>query len=363
MTRAPLLLPLLLLAACGTDAPRADQPTAQPREKTVKLMPFAWPPDQAPLATRGGTSVGEPVTLAAEPSPAWTALQATPPGIERDRAAIRALAGEYRITFDFQETIALRPKQPLTAPYHSWATERIFVIADTPARITLQHQLVMRFAAHPGQAMVVKHWRQDWTWQDGDLLRYQGLGVWRREQREAAEVAGCWSQAVYGVGDEPRYETVGRWRHDGQSSEWISDRHLRPLPRREYSVRKDYHALDGSHRIVITPGGWVLWQENRKLPLAAPGQPAADGPLAIEIGCERYERLAGFDWQPGIDEWKAQEAAWVQLRAAWDERLAAPETRLGEEQKIGAEILGEVSDGDVPGALNALHETPSATKQ
>ncbi len=347
----PLLAVVILLAGCAGSAQRTDAEAA-PAAKTQSIRPFAWPPDQAPLPVRGGSSTGATVTRAPEPSPAWTALQAAPQGLERDRAAIRAMVGDYRVTFDFQEIVACHPDQPLTAPYHSWATERIFILEDQPTRIVLQHQLVMRFAGKSDEVSVIKHWRQDWTWQDGDLLRYQGLGVWRHERVDAATVAGCWTQTIYGVGDEPRFASFGRWQHSGADSEWLSDRHWRPLPRREYSVRSDYQALDGTDRIVITAGGWVLFQENRKLPVSTPGTAVPAGPLALEIGCERYERITGFDWSPGIAEWNEQAAAWAQVRDAWTKRLAAPETRLDEEQKVGAGLLDRIDDKDLAGALS-----------
>nr|MBA3937151.1 hypothetical protein [Planctomycetota bacterium] len=302
--RTPAVLAaLILLTACG--------------ERPVPIArPFAWPLEQTPLATRGGTTTAAALTMAPSPSVAWSALQAAAPGIARDRAAIRAMAGEFRTCFDFQETIGHHPGYLLSAPYHSFATERVFIIEDTAERIVLQHQLVMRFAGSP-EVAVIKHWRQAWTWQDGDLLRYRGFATWEHELMPAARVTGCWTQTVSGVGDEPRYATVGRWRHEGTLSEWESDRTWRPLPRREVSVRKDYQALDGSHRITITPDGWVLWQDNRKLTLSAAGTPGPQGWLASEIGLERYQRISGFDWQPGEDAWKSEAPLWEQVRAAW----------------------------------------------
>jgi hypothetical protein len=350
MTRTwfPLLSCTLLLAACSDRAPESGTPaaiTADDRSVKVVARPFAWPLEQKPLATRGGTSTGAPVTLAPSPSPVWTDLVAMPGGIERDRAAIKAMAGEYRTVFDFQETVPLRPGYQLSAPYFSWATERIQVIEDTPTRIVLQHQLVMRFAGHD-EAMVVKHWRQDWTWQDSDLLRYRGRATWRHEKLTPEEAAGCWSQAVYGVGDEPRYETFGRWSHDGEMSAWTSDRHWRPRPRREKTVRQDYDVLDGVHRITITPDGWVLWQDNRKLKLAEDGTPMRDGLIAAEIGLERYQRLDGFDWQPGIDLWEQEKAEWAAVRDTWSDVLASENVRLSGEETVGVALLEAVAGAD-----------------
>ena len=40
-----------------------------------------------------------------------------------DRAAILAMAGEFRVTFQFQETVAVAPGYELHEPYRSGATE------------------------------------------------------------------------------------------------------------------------------------------------------------------------------------------------------------------------------------------------
>jgi hypothetical protein len=367
-TFLPLLSCSLALVACTartTDqaATPASQPTAPEapakaasatppatpakKDKDAKILsrPFAWPLEQAFLATRGGTSTGAPVTLSPAPSAPWKELAGVPLGIERDRAAIKAMAGEYRTSFDFQETIPLRPGYQLSAPYFSWATERIAVIEDTPTRIVLQHQLVMRFAGQE-EAAVVKHWRQDWTWQDSDLLRYRGRAKWRHERVDPNEAAGTWSQAVYGVGDEPRYETFGRWSHDGEISSWTSDRHWRPRPRREKTVRQDYDVLEGVHRITITPDGWVLWQDNRKLKLAEDGTVPLDGYLASEIGLERYQRLDAFDWKPGIDLWEQEKAEWAVVRETWHEVLAADNVHLSGEETVGVALLEAVGGED-----------------
>jgi hypothetical protein len=119
---------------------------------------------------RGGTTRGAPVELDDTVPAAYHDIQA--PGLdkrERDARAIRALAGDYRATFEFIETAALAPGIERDArPYRSWATERVFVIADTPTEIELQHIMVMRFVDDEGaisDPMVMKHWRQRWQWQ------------------------------------------------------------------------------------------------------------------------------------------------------------------------------------------------------
>src|SRR6185369_1044668 len=65
---------------------------------------FAWPLGEKALKPRGGTTHGTPVALESAPGEAWRRLQE--PGLaplERDRRAILAMAGPYRVSFDFLE--------------------------------------------------------------------------------------------------------------------------------------------------------------------------------------------------------------------------------------------------------------------
>jgi hypothetical protein len=86
------------------------------------------------------------------------------------------------------------------------------------------------------------------------------------------------------VDDSPRYAARGRWQHAAGVSTWISDETWRPLPRREFSVRKDYDVLVGTNRHTITPTGWVQEENNVKLALdvqvqdGAPWERAAGEP-------------------------------------------------------------------------------------
>ena len=110
------------------------------------------------------------------------------------------------------------------------------------------------------------------------------------------DARGAWSQTVYEVDDASRYAGIGRWTHaDGEDS-WESDRTLRPLPRREYTKRSDYQALDVVNRHALTPAGWVHEQDNTKLVIDADGRMHA---LAHERGINSYTRIADYDFAAG----------------------------------------------------------------
>jgi hypothetical protein len=260
--------------------------------------------------------------LATEPSAAWLAVRE--PGInkfERDRRAILAMAGGYRTSFDFLETVGFTPAFTPSRPYQSWGTEFIYVVEDSGTLIRLQHLMVMFVTDREGKVQgpfVQKHWRQDWRYEDTDLHVFVGRNRWERRERTAEQARGRWSQAVFQVDDSPRYEALGEWVHQGSYSSWTSERTARPLPRREGSVRSDYQILEGTNRHTLTPTGWVQEEENLKLVLDAEGRPDATVPyLAREIGVARYEHVMGFDFSAGDRYWQRSSVFWRDVRAAW----------------------------------------------
>ncbi len=163
-----------------------------------------------------------------------------------------------------------------------------------------------------------KHWRQDWVYEDISLHAFSGHDSWTEQHHSPSDVAGRWSQAVYQVDDSPRYEALGDWVHRGNYSAWTSDETWRPLPRRESSVRDDYHVLIGTNRHTITPTGWVHEEENLKVVLDASGAVAADQAiLSRELGVNRYEQVVDFDFSARDDYWEATAVFWADVREEW----------------------------------------------
>ncbi len=296
---------LIALALASAAAHAADQ------------FIFAWPLEEKALKPRGATTRGAPVTLDAAPSESWKKLRE--PGltdVERDRRAILAMAGPYRVSFDFLEVVRYDPSLNQDAPYQSWGTEYVFVSEDRPELIALQHVLVMRMRLEDGKTsepMVVRHWRQEWRYQPEFLLAYEGAQTWARQAVPAEARRGAWSQSVLQVDDSPRYAAVGRWQHAGGVSTWISQETWRPLPRREFSVRKDYDVLVGTNRHTITQDGWL--QEENNLKLALQGQRY----LAREYGVARYQRIRNYDFTAGEKYYTRTEPFWAEVRSAWQD--------------------------------------------
>lgn len=319
------LLPVLcclaaILGSTTTRAYEAGDGTADARDKQARQYTFAWPYVEGDsMAPRGGTTRGAAVDLVEEPGEAWRRLRET--GLssrERDRRAILAMAGPYRTSFDFIETVGFVEGYTPSRPYQSWGTEYIYVVADEPEFISLQHILVMQMIDEEGRAaepVVVKHWRQDWRYEHRDLHTYRGDRTWRRERPGRGETRGRWTQAVFQVDDTPRYQAAGEWEHYANYSSWHSNETWRPLPRREFSVRDDYQVLIGTNRHTITPTGWVQEEENLKVVLDAKGE--RERVLAREAGLARYERIENFDWSAGDAYWARTGPFWAVVREAW----------------------------------------------
>ncbi len=290
-------------------------------ESTQTAYVFSWGSLPSDIADpRGGMTTGTPVTFVEPRSLPLESIKQADSAFQKDRAAILSLAGDYKASFHFLETMGLFPEHEPVRPYHSWATERVHVLEDNGDFISLQHTIVMYFQQEDGSVMgpmVMKHWRQDWTYEDTDLHTFRGSGSWERDTQSHESVKGAWSQSVWQVDDSPRYEALGKWEHDGNRSAWTGENSWRPLPRREYSARDDYGVMEGFHRIVITPTGWVHEQNNWK---RVSGN--SDEYRAHELGIDRYELISSPSLEAANAYWEKTGPYWAAVREAWKDVYA-----------------------------------------
>lgn len=319
-----MMLSRFVLIACTlvTGVAQADDYSASDSGNTPRYT-FSWPVGEGALKPRGGTTQGAPVTLDTNESPAWIGLrQKDISSFERDRRAILAMSGEYRVTFDFLEVASFVPPQERTAPYQSWGTEKIYVDRDTGSYISLVHILEMHMIDKKGvvsEPMVTKHWRQDWAYQPKSIVEYQGRDRWERRPLRAKQVRGAWSQTVYQVDESPRYASIGRWEHTGSFSTWLSADTWRPLPRREWSVRDDYHALIGTNRHTIHATGWTQEENNLKAVLTADRMLDPSRPfVAREYGMARYQRLEQGEFAAADRYYERTKMFWDAVRERWN---------------------------------------------
>jgi hypothetical protein len=182
------------------------------------------------------------------------------------------------------------------------------VIEDTGRKIVLQHILV---GEQGGKAMVVKHWRQDWTYEPAEVLVYKGPDQWVLETVPAKMRKGRWSQTVWQTDDSPRYGGWGEFSNEGGVTRWRSNWTLRPLARRDAVRKPVYDRYLAINRHQPTPMGWIHWQDNMKM--------AGDKAIVQEAGLNSYVKFDGFNAARADSYWAATSDYWAVVRAAWDE--------------------------------------------
>ena len=270
------------------------------------------------------------------------ALAAPSSSLSRDRAAILGMAGKFEVKFNFTETVALAPDYELKKPYTSKAHELVKVVEDTGKSITLQHLLVVDAEFGPA---VIKHWGQVWKYEDTKSLNYEGKMTWMPVRHSEVETKGTWTQFVTQIDDSPRYKAQGAWSHEGGSSVWTSRVSTRPLPRRDYTKRKDYDLLVVVNHHIITPDGWVHQQDNRKL-VSREGKNQF---LCVEAGLNTYKRISDETSKEGFEiaekMWEESKSFWKVARHEWL-KIADTQTKpIHYAQKVeGKRLMSEMRD-------------------
>ena len=236
---------------------------------------------------------------------------------EQDKAAIIKMQGCYNVTFSFAETFSPNKNYEYhnDRKYES-AIEYVAVVENSENKIVLQHLLVVN------DTMVIKHWRQDWLYENTELLVYDRKEgqkeIWNNISISKEKAKGTWTQKVFQVDDSPRYEGYGTWVHVDGRSFWESKADA-PLPRREHTKRDDYNVTGRfSHIELFDDGGWVLEQDNDKI-LREAGK--KDVLIAQEKGIERFW-TGNFNCKSPIEYWEKQQEFWKIAREVWTEKLA-----------------------------------------
>ena len=230
---------------------------------------------------------------------------------QRDREAILAMQGEYAVTFDFTETVAIEPGYELAEPKLTPAREVVVVVEDTGDFIMLQHLLIVGEESNP---FIVKHWRQDWRYEPETMLAFQGHDEWAVEAVAPADRAGAWSQTVYQVDDSPRYAAVAEWEHGIDASTWEPPVSWRPLPRRDDTTRDDYDTIAAVNRHTVTQWGWIHEQDNSKIAL----RNGVEREIVREVGVNTYTRTELASAQAAHDYWDATADYWERVRGYFD---------------------------------------------
>ncbi|MEO8534163.1 MAG: DUF6607 family protein [Flavobacterium sp.] len=229
---------------------------------------------------------------------------------QQDIKSIKSMCGCYEVKFNFTETFKY-PKDSLTykpsETKHESALEWVELLEDTPNKIVMQHLLIV------SDDMIIKHWRQDWLYENTDLYSFDKSNFWKYKKLDKKAVKGQWTQKVFQVDDSPRYEGSSTWVHVDGENYWsnVADA---PLPRREQTKRNDYNVLKRRNIHEITATGWNHEQDNQKLVRDDAGK---DYLLAEEKGMDIYTKVADSKCIAGQKWWAANNALWKNVRDKW----------------------------------------------
>ncbi|MDC7994200.1 DUF6607 family protein [Altibacter sp. HG106] len=250
-----------------------------------------------------------------------------------DRDAIKEMCGCFEVTFNFAETFnysddsLYKPSKTKVDKGLEWAQ----LVTDQEDLISIQHLLLV---GSPTSPHIVKHWRQDWLYENTDLYTYNANNQWTYRRLSPTEVAGQWTQKVYQVDDSPRYEGSATWVHVDGKSYWENTADA-PLPRREYTTRSDYNLTIRGNRQEITETGWVHDQDNDKV-IRSEGK--EDVILAKEKGYNTYVRVPDSRCAAAANWWAEHGEKWAKVRAKWAEVYGRNQDLVLEE-KVDNKVL------------------------
>ncbi|OAD46166.1 DUF6607 family protein [Polaribacter atrinae] len=233
---------------------------------------------------------------------------------KKDQNAIKEMCGCYEVTFNFAETFnyskdsTYRPSKTKVDKGLEWAG----LVEDENNKISIQHLLQV---GNPNDPMIIKHWRQDWLYENTNFYMFNGDNNWTFEQKNKSDVKKQWTQKVYQVDDSPRYEGSGTWVHVDGKSYWENET-TAPLPRREYTKRSDYNITLRGNRHEITSYGWLHDQDNSKIIREAGKE---DVVLAKEKGYNTYVKVDDSRCKAASDWWKTNNNKWQLVRNKWED--------------------------------------------
>lgn len=249
-----------------------------------------------------------------------------PPG----RKIIDKLCGCFAVDFKYAETFAP------SADYKFHDREEIGGTAElalpieiSDKKIVIQHLLVV------APKTVVKHWREEWTYENPVIWKYKGDRTWVKELLPAGQVKGKWTQTVWEVADEPRYQGFSQFVELDGKVVWQNTTDA-PLPRREYTARNDYNVLRRTNRMNITDSGYVHEQDNQKIVRAN----GTDKLLVEEKGLNTYKKIEEKACADAADYWEKNKEYWGRVRTIWADYINTHD-RISLREKIDNKFLHE----------------------
>jgi hypothetical protein len=258
---------------------------------------------------------------------------------ELERKLISSLAGNYKVSFKFVDTFAAIEDYQYPDRYFSEAKEVVLLLENSENKISLLHLLYV------ADNVVIKHWRQDWIYENREFLSLVKDHEWKKTQISEEKAKGTWTQKVYQVDDCPRYEGYGTWVHVDGRHFWESEADA-ALPRREITTRNDYNILRRfSHIEIFDNGDWVIEQDNQKILRKEDG---TEKLICLERGLETFT-TQDYDasyaegwWQQRKDFWMTVQNIWLDFIASNQRIVITEDEKLYTDQfKLAEQFVGE----------------------
>jgi hypothetical protein len=248
----------------------------------------------------------------------------------KDVKSIERMAGCYEVTYVSKETRSFSPTYNIRSKDNKEVgLEWIGIDRSNAHEVHLQHILVMN-------DMVQKHWRQEWTKNPKRQVAYLGNQTWENTTvaMPANHKRPLWSQSVLQVDDAPRYACAAEWIHAKNYSSWNCIDTYSPLPRREFSQRKDYNLLLRSNHHQVSKKQWFHFQENEKFNVVDNVYTW----IAHETGTNTYKKVASSKCSAAKDWWKNHKHNWNIIQDMW-KHIFDHHTKITFHEKINGKTL------------------------
>lgn len=228
-----------------------------------------------------------------------------------EKEFIKKMCGCYEVNFEYSETFSPSKDYEFRERYSAGGLEWIFVDEENSDKIVIQHLLIIN------DSMIIKHWREDWLYENKELLVYEKNLEWKKESVPTEYLTKSWTQKVYQVDDSPRYNGFAHWVHLDGKTYWESQVSA-PLPRREYTKRSDYNVMLRTNKHKITSYGHLHELDNAKVLRTEKG----DSVIVLEKGHNSYKKVETNRCNPALKWWDSNRPYWVDVRAVWDEKIS-----------------------------------------
>lgn len=230
---------------------------------------------------------------------------------QNGKEIIDNICGCFQVEFRYAETFSHQSGYKFQdREFIDGGVELSLPIEVSDNKIVIQHLLVIN------DTVIIKHWREEWVYESPELWVYKGDRLWVKEKVAPADAKGKWTQTVWEVSDEPRYQGYSQFVNLDNKIIWQSTTDA-PLPRREYTNREDYNVLKRTNRLVIGKDGYVHEQDNYKIQRTA----GVDKILVEERGLNTYKRLPEADCSSALNYWNNNKPYWDVVRKVWKSYL------------------------------------------